>query len=839
MQDLIQQLASELDKDPRHVENVVRLLDEGNTIPFIARYRKELHGAMDDTALRNLEERLQYLRNLAERREAVKRSIEEQGKLTEELSAAIDAARTLAEVEDLYRPYKQKRRTRATIAREKGLAPLAELLFAQGPDCPDPTAEAARYVDAEKGVETVEDALSGASDIIAETISDDAALRKTLRTLLEREGKLCSQAAVEEDSVYRLYYDFSQALSRLQGHQILAVNRGEKEGFLKVRVELDRDRALQAVRRHVIVPGSAAMEFIKSAAEDAYDRLIFPALEREARSDLTERADEGAIGQFALNLKPLLMQPPVKGRVTMGLDPGYRMGCKVAVVDGTGKVLDTAVVYPTYGERQENEAIAALAKLIRKHGVEHIAIGNGTASRETEQMAVKLIRQVNEAGAHVSYMIVSEAGASVYSASPLAAEEFPQYDVNLRSAVSIARRLQDPLAELVKIDPKAIGVGQYQHDMPPKRLDEALNGVVEDCVNAVGVDVNTASPSLLQRVAGLNATTAKNVVAYREEIGPFTSRKQIVKVPGEPLRAGQHRRPPGELRRGGEIALPHRPHPHGRAGWEAGRSERPDQDLRRGPGGGGLRRGRAHIAGRGGGTDEARPGHPGRAAQAHPPHRRAGDEGPEARHGADGHGAECHRLRRVRGHRRPPGRAGPHLPGVPEVYQTPLGGGVCGRHRPGGGAGGGREEKAHRPQHEAGAQGVRRETAMILTIDRVNDLLDDMADSFPAALFDGLNGGINLLEEAKPDPEFPEGEMYILGEYCDDLLGQYINLYYGSFAALAEREDWGQETWEDELYTTLSHELTHHMEGRGGLHALDDRDAEELEEYRREYGGEM
>ena len=531
MQDIIQQLAAELNKDPRHVENVVRLLDEGNTIPFIARYRKELHGAMDDTALRNLEERLQYLRNLADRREAVKKAIEEQGKLTEELSAAIDAAQTLAEVEDLYRPYKQKRRTRATIAREKGLAPLAELLFAQGPDCPDPTAEAARYVDAEKGVETVEDALSGASDIIAETISDDAALRKTLRTLLEREGKLCSQAAVEEDSVYRLYYDFAQPLSRLQGHQVLAINRGEKEDFLKVRVELDRDRALQTVRRHVIVPGSAAMEFVKAAAEDAYDRLIFPALEREARSALTNQADEGAIGQFALNLKPLLMQPPVKGKVTMGLDPGYRMGCKVAVVDGTGKVLDTAVVYPTYGERQEKEAIATLAKLIRKHGVEHIAIGNGTASRETEQMAVKLIHQVNEAGAHVSYMIVSEAGASVYSASPLAAEEFPQYDVNLRSAVSIARRLQDPLAELVKIDPKAIGVGQYQHDMPPKRLDEALNGVVEDCVNAVGVDVNTASPSLLQRVAGLNATTAKNVVAYREENGPFTSRKQILKVP--------------------------------------------------------------------------------------------------------------------------------------------------------------------------------------------------------------------------------------------------------------------------------------------------------------------
>ena len=531
MDAIIQRIAQELNQKAEYVENVVRLLDEGNTIPFIARYRKELHGAMDDTSLRTLEERLQYLRNLADRREAVKKSIEEQGKLTEELSAALDAAQTLAEVEDLYRPYKQKRRTRATMAREKGLAPLAEVLFAQGPDCPDPAAEAAKYVDPEKGVETVEDALSGASDIIAETISDDAALRKTLRALLEREGRLCSQAAGEEDSVYRLYYDFSQALQKLQGHQILAVNRGEKEGFLKVRVELDRDRALQTVRRHVVVPGSAAMEFVKSAAEDAYDRLIFPALEREARSALTDQADEGAIGQFALNLKPLLMQPPVKGKVTMGLDPGYRMGCKVAVVDGTGKVLDTAVVYPTYGERQEKEAIATLAKLIRKHGVEHIAIGNGTASRETEQMAVKLIHQVNEAVAHVSYMIVSEAGASVYSASPLAAEEFPQYDVNLRSAVSIARRLQDPLAELVKIDPKAIGVGQYQHDMPPKRLDEALNGVVEDCVNAVGVDVNTASPSLLQRVSGLTAATAKNLVKYREENGAFTTRRQVLKVP--------------------------------------------------------------------------------------------------------------------------------------------------------------------------------------------------------------------------------------------------------------------------------------------------------------------
>ena len=529
--DIIQTLAQELDKKPQYVENVVRLLDEGNTIPFIARYRKELHGAMDDTSLRTLEERLQYLRGLEERREAVKNAIEEQGKLTAELTAAIDRAKTLAEVEDLYRPYKQKRRTRATAAKEKGLEPLAALLFAQERNCPRPEDAAQDFIDPEKGVETIADALQGANDIIAEWISDDAAVRKSLRELLERRGTLRSLAATEEDSVYRLYYDFEQSLSRLQGHQILAINRGEKEKKLSATVLLDRELALPLLRRAVVKPGSAAMEFVKDAAEDAYDRLIYPSLEREMRTALTEKASEGAIGQFALNLKPLLMQPPVKGKVTMGLDPGYRMGCKVAVVDGTGKVLDTAVVYPTYGERQKKEAIAALAKLIKKHGVENIAIGNGTASRETEQMAVELIRQVNEAGTRVSYMIVSEAGASVYSASKLAAEEFPQYDVNLRSAVSIARRLQDPLAELVKIDPKAIGVGQYQHDCPQKQLDEALNGVVEDCVNAVGVDVNTASPSLLQRVAGLNSTTAKNVVAYREENGAFTSRAQIKKVP--------------------------------------------------------------------------------------------------------------------------------------------------------------------------------------------------------------------------------------------------------------------------------------------------------------------
>ncbi len=524
---IIEQLARELNRPAEHIENVVRLLDEGNTIPFIARYRKELHGSMDDTALRTLEERLAYLRNLTERKESVKASIAEQEKLTDELAAAIDAAQTLAEVEDLYRPYKPKRRTRATVAKEKGLEPLAALLFAQERDCPRPEEAAADYLSAEKGVETVADALQGANDIVAEWISDDAAIRRSLRELLEKRGTLCSLAATEEDSVYRLYYDFEQPLSRLQGHQILAINRGEKEKMLSATVLLDRELALPLLRRAVVKPGSAAMEFVKAAAEDAYDRLIYPSLEREMRAALTDKASEGAIKMFALNLKPLLMQPPVKGHVTMGLDPGYAHGCKVAVIDATGKVLDTTVVYPTYGERQKNEAITKLAQLVKKHGVEHIAIGNGTASRETEQMTVELIHKV---GGGLSYMIVSEAGASVYSASKLAAEEFPQFDVNLRSAVSIARRLQDPLAELVKIDPKAIGVGQYQHDMPQKELDASLNAVVEDCVNAVGVDLNTASPSLLTRVAGLNGTIAKNIVAFREENGVFTTRRQLLKV---------------------------------------------------------------------------------------------------------------------------------------------------------------------------------------------------------------------------------------------------------------------------------------------------------------------
>ena len=527
MQTIAEILAQELGQKLEYVENVVRLIDEGNTIPFIARYRKEMHGAMDDTTLRALETRLTYLRNLQDRRDEVKKAIENQGKLTPELSAAIDAAGTMTEVEDLYRPYKQKRRTRGSIAREKGLEPLAEAIFAQ--DGRDPQALALDYIDPEKGVNTAEEALQGANDIIAENLSDDADIRKALRQLVMRRGTFTCKAAedAEEDGVYRLYYDFCQPIPRLLDHQILAINRGEKEGILKPAVTLTGNEGSALVCRAALKPTAQVSTFVRTAAEDAYDRLIFPAIQREVRNELSDRAYAGAIANFALNLKPLLMQPPVKGFVTMGLDPGYRNGCKVAVVDATGKVLDTAVVYPTFNERKKQEAITILSGLMRKHGVRHIAIGNGTASRETEAMAVEMLRAFPEA----SYAIVNEAGASVYSASPLAAEEFPEYDVNLRSAVSIARRLQDPLAELVKIDPKAIGVGQYQHDCPQKELDAALGGVVEDCVNNVGVDANTASRSLLQQVSGLTAVTAKNIVAYREENGPFTSRAQLKKVP--------------------------------------------------------------------------------------------------------------------------------------------------------------------------------------------------------------------------------------------------------------------------------------------------------------------
>ena len=519
-------LSQELGQKLEYIENVIALMDEGNTIPFIARYRKEQHGAMDDTTLRTLESRLTYLRNLQNRRDEVKKSIENQGKLTEELSAAIDNATTMAEVEDLYRPYKQKRRTRASIAREKGLEPLGAAIFAQ--DGQDPAVLASDYINEEKGVSTVEEALAGASDIIAEDLSDDAAIRKQLRELMNRKAVLtCKAEDEDQDSVYRLYYDFSQPVCRLQDHQILAINRGEKEGILKPAITLAGNEGAALVCRAALKPTMHVSAFVRAAAEDAYERLIFPSIQREIRSDLTERAGAGAIHNFALNLKPLLMQPPVKGFVTMGLDPGYRNGCKVAVVDPTGKVLATSVVYPTFSERKKQEAIDTLSALMTRHKVQHIAIGNGTASRETEAMTVELLKKHPDA----SYMIVSEAGASVYSASPLAAEEFPEYDVNLRSAVSIARRLQDPLAELVKIDPKAIGVGQYQHDCPQKELDAALGAVVEDCVNAVGVDVNTASRSLLQQISGLTATTAKNIVVYREENGPFTSRAQLKKVP--------------------------------------------------------------------------------------------------------------------------------------------------------------------------------------------------------------------------------------------------------------------------------------------------------------------
>ena len=527
MTDIIKIIATELNKPENYVANVVKLYDEGCTIPFIARYRKEAHGAMDDSALRELEEKLIRLRNLEARKEEVIKSIDSQEKLTDDLRKQIENARTLSEVEDIYRPFKQKRRTRAVIAKEKGLEPLALTFYMQDSKMCKIEDLAKKYINPEKGVETVEDALSGASDIIAEMVSDSVDIRKELRKLYMKKGSLRSTASKEEDSVYSGYYDFVSSLSKIQGHQILAINRGEKEGFLKVKVEVEEDEAITIIERQMIRGESNAKAFLKEAIKDGYERLLAPSMENEIRSTITDSACEGAIHNFSLNLKPLLMQPPVKGKVTMGLDPGYRMGCKVAVIDETGKVLDTTVVYPTHGEKQKEECITKLSGMIKKWNVKHIAIGNGTASRETESMTAEMLKKCPG----VSYMIVNEAGASVYSASKLAAEEFPQYDVNLRSAVSIARRLEDPLAELVKIEPKAIGVGQYQHDMPQKRLEESLDAVVEDCVNAVGVDINTASPSLLQRVSGLSSVTAKNIVAYREENGAFHSRKEIKKVP--------------------------------------------------------------------------------------------------------------------------------------------------------------------------------------------------------------------------------------------------------------------------------------------------------------------
>ncbi|MEG0833580.1 MAG: Tex family protein [Oscillospiraceae bacterium] len=520
-------ISKEFSLKPQHVENVISLLDEGNTVPFISRYRKEMTGTMDDQVVREVSDRLTYLRNLDKRRTEIMSTIEEQGKLTPELSADIEKAVTLAELEDIYRPYKQKRRTRATIAKEKGLEPLALALFAQ--DIKNGSLEeiAEHYVDEEKGVVSPEEALAGASDIIAEMISDNAVIRKELRALINEKGFLTSKATTEEDTVYRLYYDMSEPVSKLQSHRVLAVNRGEKENILKVSVEVDEAMAQAVIYNNVIKEKSLSTSFVKASADDAYARLIFPSVEREIRNDLTDMANEQAIKTFSLNLKPLLMQPPIKNKVTLGFDPAYRTGCKIAVVDKTGKVLDTTVVYPTPPNNKIDESKKKLEGLIKKHGVNTISIGNGTASKESEIFIADMLKEVGG----VSYMVVNEAGASVYSASKLGAQEFPDYDVSLRSAISIARRLQDPLAELVKIDPKSIGVGQYQHDMPPARLDEALDGVVEDCVNAVGVDLNTASAPLMARVAGLNGTIAKNIVIYREENGEFKNRTALKKVP--------------------------------------------------------------------------------------------------------------------------------------------------------------------------------------------------------------------------------------------------------------------------------------------------------------------
>ena len=525
-------IAKEFNVREDYVANIIALLDEGNTIPFIARYRKEMHGAMDDQLIRQIADKLEYLRNLDARREEVRKLIEAQGNLSEEVSAALDKAATLAEIDDIYRPFRPKRKTRASVAREKGLEPLAQALLLGQKLGKSPLELAQAFVDAEKGVEDAEAALQGAKDIIAEEVSDNAEVRKRVRNLVRIHGTIQSVRVKEdeegENSVYATYYDFTQPVDKLQGHRVLALNRGEKEGFLKVDLQADPSRPLNVIRSLYVQGSNACSVLVQEACEDAYSRLIYPSIEREIRAELTEKASEDAINLFGVNLRQLLMAPPVKGKVAIGLDPGYRTGCKVAVVDQTGKVLDTAVIYPTHGEGQEKRSAQTLKDKILKWGVDMIAIGNGTASKETELFCVKVLREVPR---KVSYMVVSEAGASVYSASKLAAEEMPDFDLTLRSAVSIARRLQDPLAELVKIEPKAIGVGQYQHDMPQKKLEAALDGVVEDCVNSVGADLNTASPALLSHISGLSSTVCKNIVAFREENGSFESRAQLKKVP--------------------------------------------------------------------------------------------------------------------------------------------------------------------------------------------------------------------------------------------------------------------------------------------------------------------
>ncbi len=527
--DINKTLAKEFNLRQEQVDNTVALIDDDKTIPFIARYRKELTGSLDDQILRELYDRLVYLRNLEKRKEEVTNAITEQEKMTPEIEAAISAASTLVEVEDIYRPFKPKRRTRASIARENGLEPLAVLIMAQD-NSTDPEKEAAAFIDEEKKINDAQTALQGAMDIIAEDISDDADVRKKLRALAGEKGELVSKASdPEADSVYQTYYDYSEPIPKVANHRVLAIDRGEKEGFLKASVILDETAATDIIFGKYIKNNNACGELVRTAAADSYKRLIFPSIEREIRSEMTAKAAEESIKVFASNLRQLLLQPPLKNSVILGLDPGYRTGCKVAVIDSTGKVLDTNVIYCTPGPKTNIEASKRVIKdLIAKHNVTTISIGNGTASRETEAFTAELLKEIPQ---KVSYMVVSEAGASVYSASKLAAEEFPDYDVSLRSAVSIARRLQDPLAELVKIDPKAIGVGQYQHDMPQARMSEALGGVVEDCVNSVGVDLNTASHSLLSYISGINAAVAKNIVAYREENGKFTDRKELMKVP--------------------------------------------------------------------------------------------------------------------------------------------------------------------------------------------------------------------------------------------------------------------------------------------------------------------
>lgn len=526
--DICKVLATEFKLRQEQIDNTVALIDDGKTIPFIARYRKELTGSLDDQLLRQIYDRLNYLRNLEKRKQEIFDSIDGQGKMTDEISDAISKAATLVEVEDIYRPYKQKRKTRASVAREKGLETLAAYIMLQDKNS-DPENEAVKFIDTEKGVEDVQSALQGAMDIIAEDVSDDAELRKKLRALFNRSGMISSKACnPEEDTVYNNYYDFSEPVSKIAGHRVLALDRGEREGKLKVSVDINEGIGVNLISEKYVKNSGKCSAYVQTACEDSYKRLIFPSIEREIRAELTEKSAESAISVFSSNLRQLLMQPPVKGSVTLGLDPGYRTGCKIAVVDDTGKVLDTSVVYITTGEQRKIEQGKVIIRnLIQKHGVTVIAIGNGTASRESEAFVADLIKEVPQ---KVSYMVVSEAGASVYSASKLAAEEFPEYDVSLRSAVSIARRLQDPLAELVKIDPKAIGVGQYQHDMPKARMDEALSGVVEDCVNSVGVDLNTASHSLLSYISGINSSIAKNIVLYREENGAFKDRKQLLKV---------------------------------------------------------------------------------------------------------------------------------------------------------------------------------------------------------------------------------------------------------------------------------------------------------------------